>query len=582
MAAQRNRSQVYRLDAGDWQDVLVLALLRVVTLGLFLLVLITTIDLVTDRTRDIAATLAPALEHVALLVLLGVATGLIRGLEFRVCESIGYRITRDLRMRLYAHMQGMLPTQIQHRSRGGLLLRFLGDLSMLRTWISRGLIAGSVALIDVVGGAGLIAWFNPHLALAVLGVLVAGMAASGLFGGALRRATRSMRRRRSVLASNIDEQVSMMSVVQVFGHQRGEYGRLLWQNSLLATALCRVATLRGVLRGIGSGSGMLAIAAVLAAGIVELHAGRASIGLVLATLAVTRILSAPLRALALAHDYWQRSRVSLAKLGDFLASSSTSRGDGAVHRLRVRKGRIELRDVALAGRLRGVNAVLEPGQLVALTGPSGAGKSSLLAVLARQLDPDGGSVWIDAQNVADTDRSSHARSIGVMSNDLPLLRGSLRRNLTYRQPHASPDELKRVLLQTGVDRVVAAHPDGLATWLTEGGRNLSLGERQRVALARALLGNPPILLLDEPTANLDPASTAAIRDVILRFRGSVVLITHDPDELALADRVWVMNDGMLTENEPGEVFDDRRWRAAQSARAGMSARVHAALEVPGP
>lgn len=143
------------------------------------------------------------------------------------------------------------------------------------------------------------------------------------------------------------------------------------------------------------------------------------------------------------------------------------------------------------------------------------------------------------------------------------MRGTVRRNISYRRRNASDAELQRVILATGLDAVLAELPKGLDTWITEGGGNLSSGQRQRIAVARAMVGNPPILLLDEPSSNLDPASREAFRQLLTRHAGTVLLVTHDPVEMALADQVWELTSGRLTNVETGEQYRDRLWHSTQ-------------------
>ena len=125
------------------------------------------------------------------------------------------------------------------------------------------------------------------------------------------------------------------------------------------------------------------------------------------------------------------------------------------------------------------------------------------------------------------------------------MRGTVRRNLTYSRPDVDAAEIARVVYASGLDRVLGELPDGITTWVVEGGRNLSVGQRQCIALGRALLGNPPILLLDEPTANLDPAAKEEFRRMIVRHQGTVLLATTDPAEIAMADQVWVLDRGRV-------------------------------------
>ncbi|MDH4117151.1 MAG: ATP-binding cassette domain-containing protein, partial [Acidimicrobiia bacterium] len=103
-------------------------------------------------------------------------------------------------------------------------------------------------------------------------------------------------------------------------------------------------------------------------------------------------------------------------------------------------------------------------------------------------------------------------------------------------------------------RLITDLPGGLRFWVYEGGRNLSVGERQRIALARAMLGNPPILLLDEPTTGLDPDSRHAVRQAISRHQGTILLVTHDPEEAQMADEIWWLENGRIVDAVPVELF----------------------------
>jgi ATP-binding cassette subfamily B protein len=551
----------FRLPRLRVTAVLLLGFGQAITLIAFILLVTKVAEGVHAETlgADAAAAWRVTLVQLGALVAVVLLHGWFRAWEFSASEKIGYTIVQRLRMRLYEHLQGMTPREVQYRARGGVLLRFVGDLSMLRTWISRGLLGGAVALVVLVPTLTVLTVLNYRIGLTLIAVLAVGAALSLASGKSMRRATRSMRRRRSLVISNLDEQINALSVVQVFGRAGGEYGRLSRQNDSLTRALYRVADLRGRLRGISAVAALLAVVAVLAVGLLEVRRGTATSGLVLAAVLTSRMLTTSIRVLGLAHDYWHRARVSRQKLQDFLRSSSRGLEPLGGSQLRVRGGKIEFRGVTVPGALEEVTLTAEPGQLVAVTGSSGAGKSTLLGLLTRLVDPSVGEVRIDGQTLAATTPKSIFRKIGVVSPDLPLMRGTVRRNLTYSRPDVESAEVSRVLYGTGVDRLIGELPHGITTWVVEGGRNLSTGERQRIALARALLGNPPILLLDEPSAFLDPAGKAEFWRMLTRHRGTVLMATTNPAELALADQVWVLDQGRVLETLTGEEYRDRQW-----------------------
>lgn len=555
----------YRIPRRDFFVVIAIGLAQAATLVGILLSIINLITVLQQGTLVVGdrATLVSILTRISLLVGLAILFGALRGLEFAYTERVGYRVVRDLRMRMYDHLQGMSPRQIQGRSRGGLLLRFVGDLSMLRMWISRGRLSGLVALIVLAITLTVMAFLSIWITLAFISVTAIGAALSLARGDGVRRSTQVMRRRRSALTSNIDEQVHSLAVPQVFGRSAGEYARLSRQNDSLTRSLIKVANLRGVLRAITLSTGQLTIVAVLAVGALEIYRGQVTIAVVVAAITITRQLSGPIRTLGLAHDYWQRSRVSVRKLDDFLLSSSRPLKDPAKDALRVRRGGIHFENVAVPGALTDVSVTAEPGQLIAITGPSGAGKSTLLGLVNRFVSADSGRILIDGTDLETTTLESTYRHIGSVGPELPLMRGTVRRNISYRRHNATDDELHRVILATGLDAVLAELPNGLDTWITEGGGNLSSGQRQRIAVARAMLGNPPILLLDEPSSNLDPASRGAFRQLLTRHAGTVLLVTHDEVEMALADQVWELTAGRLTRVESGEEYRDRLWHSTQ-------------------
>lgn len=525
--------------------------------------LITTLLLLRRLIDGLAGGAADHQRILSELWLLGavvLANSVLRGVEFSFSERIGYELVRRLRSIMHEHLQGMSVRQIEGRSRGGLLLRFTGDLSMLRTWVSRGLARGLVSGIVLLGGVGVMAYLDLRLALTMLAILAFGSSFLLRFGPRLNKLTRAVRRKRSLVTSNIVEQIGALAVVQVSGRSGGERDRLARQNDSLTRSLVDTAHTRGVMLGISSATGWLAIVGVLTVGTYEVIAGNTSVGVVATAMIACRQLSGPIRRLGLSYDYWQRAEVSRMKLLDYLASSSRPLDDPALEGIVVGRGAVELRGVTVPGSLESVSVASSGNRIVALCGPNGAGKSTVLGLIGGIIDPSEGEVLIDGQSAAERTLISRFRRVGMVGPDFPLMAGTLRRNLTYRKPGATPEEIDRVIALCGLDELIEQLPGGLGFWVLEGGRNLSAGQRQRVALARALMGNPAIMLLDEPTATLDAESADVLHSVMLHHRGAVFVATHDDREAALADEVWRFDRGRLIEVVDGDEFRDRLWR----------------------
>jgi ABC-type multidrug transport system fused ATPase/permease subunit len=296
----------------------------------------------------------------------------------------------------------------------------------------------------------------------------------------------------------------------------------------------------------------MAPAVVLLAGAEEVQAGRASPGTVVAAMTVSGILTAAVRDLGRVPEYWNGANVALERARIFLNLPVLEPDRPWSRSLPSGGGWLAFANAGLEGQLEGVDAVAEPGAVVAVVGDNGAGKSTLLALAARLADPDTGSVMLDGYDLRDIKRRSLRRAIGIASPDLPLLRGTVESNLRYRAPDASDKEIARVRALTELDEVLAGLDNGLDSPVTERGRNLSAGQQTRVALARALVGDPRILLLDEVEAHLDAEAAAIVERVIEDRRGrkTTIVVTHRPELAASADVVWRLSEGRLIATGP--------------------------------
>ncbi len=200
--------------------------------------------------------------------------------------------------------------------------------------------------------------------------------------------------------------------------------------------------------------------------------------------------------------------------------------------------------------LRNVSVRIEPGQLVALVGPSGAGKTTFSNLVARFYDPQVGRVRFDGHDLRDLTLSSVSNAIGLVLQETYLFNRSIRENLTYGRPDATPGELERAVRNAALDHVIAGLPDGYETQVGERGFHLSGGEKQRVAIARVILKDPAILILDEATSHLDSASEQLIQRAMTEvFRGRTALvIAHRLSTIRAADLILVMDHGRIVES----------------------------------
>jgi thiol reductant ABC exporter CydD subunit len=199
--------------------------------------------------------------------------------------------------------------------------------------------------------------------------------------------------------------------------------------------------------------------------------------------------------------------------------------------------------------LRGLDLTLEPGQAVALTGPSGGGKSTLLSLLLGFSEPTAGRVLVGDDDLRDVDLADWRRGLAYVPQRPTLFRGTIADNIRLGDETADDDRVREAAALAGASSFVEHLPAGYETVVGDGGRRLSSGQTRRIALARAFLRDAPLVLLDEPTADLDPESAARIAEAIERLRPgrTILLVAHRPELAELADRVVRLEDGRILE-----------------------------------
>ena len=485
------------------------------------------------------------------LIVAGGALAWLRTMERVQAERMGQHYAAELRLTLFDALVGQSPRRLQSRSRGGTLLRFMGDVKGVRRWVSLGLPRLAVGGLAAVLALIVLAAVDPWLTFAaVCGFALSGLALAWLTTR-VEPAVREARRRQARLAADVNDRIAAIAVVQVFDQATREKRRLGRQSDALAHAM--VDQMRGMslLRSAAEFGGALASALVLFAGAVEVGRGMIEPADVVGALTVAGLIAPTFRDLGQVLGHWRSALVSLAKIEEFLAAPKLAiRAAGEEMPTLPKRGRpiaIDFHEVSVGDALHEFTARVAAGRKVAIVGPNGSGKSTVLGLVARLIDADGGEVLLDGHAVQKYSLSDLRARLGVVTPDLPLLRGSIERNLVYRKPRAGRREREQVEAMCGVDELLASLPQGGLTRVGDGGGNLSFGQRQRIAWARALLGHPGLLLLDEADANLDPVSATRLGETLDDFNGTVLMVTHQLARVMQADEIWYLEAGRLVE-----------------------------------
>ncbi|MBI2779824.1 MAG: ABC transporter ATP-binding protein [Gammaproteobacteria bacterium] len=490
------------------------------------------------------------------LALLALFIAGLRMVEYTDAERMGQDYVDQVRMQLFDSLRNSAVRTTQKRSRGGVMLRFIGDLTVFRRWVSLGMARLIVGGVSIAGATFALSFVNGILALAAGVMLLAGGVVVLAQGKHMQDAVREARRRRARLAANISEKISALAVVQVFGRSEKERKRVANQSRHLKEAMVDQARVTGRLRGITEATAALTAGTVLVLGAMEVITGQITPGTVVAAMSIVGLLTPPLRDLGRVYEYWQGTIVARQKLLEFINTPAPFQELPGTQDLLPGPGRLEFRELGLEG-LHAFSAVVEPGQTIAIVGPNGAGKSTLLLAATRLIQPESGAILLDGQDLAAYSLASVHRTISMASPDLPLMRGTIEDNLRYRWQQAPDEEIAKVSAFCALDELIKSLPNGMKTRINDAGVNLSLGQRQRIALARALLGEPAVLLLDEADANLDPQAGAVLRRILEEYRGTILLVTHRLEYAAKANVIWHLQDGRLIDSGPARKLLNR-------------------------
>jgi ATP-binding cassette subfamily C protein CydC len=509
--------------------------------------------------------LARASEHPSIAAI-SVAVVAVRGLsvgravsrysERLAAHGVAFRILASIRVRIYRRLERLAPAGLGAFRSGDLLARLISDVDATQDLFIRG-VAPPLAAALVGAGAvavGLVI-LAPAAGVIALGLLAGGIAVPALAVAASRRAARMTAPARGDLGAAVTDLLAGAAELHAFGAQDTALAAVGAADQKL-TGLARRSA---VAAGLGSGL-MVAVSGLTLWGVLLLGVHAVADGALtrvpLAVITLTALAAfeavtvLPEAALQLA-----AARASATRIGAVLDAPDPVTEPGRPRPLPGVPWPVRLRGVAVRYQpgaplaLDGLDLDLGPGRRVALLGPNGAGKSTVAAVLLRFCDVAGGTVTLGGADLASYAADDVRTVIGGCPQDPHIFDATVRDNLRLARPGAGDAELAAAAAQARLLPWIESLPRGWDTRVGARGAALSGGERQRLALARALLADPDLMILDEPTAHLDPEAAAALTADLLDVTAgrATLLITHDLSGLDQVDEIVVLDRGHVVQ-----------------------------------
>ncbi len=521
----------------------------------------------------------PSLVRTSLLfagvTIIGFFLNVVSGMRYtRVSADILF----DMRLDVYRHLLQLSPRFYARTRLGDIMSRINNDIGEIQRVAAEAALAWVGNVLYLVGTVVMLAWLDMRLFLATVAVAPFGIWATQHYRSRLEGQVGTLRQTSADLGSFLIETIQAIRLVVMSNAQDREVARFRTRNNAFIDALMSMQYLSyvsGALPGLilSAGTGMVFIYG----GYRVVH-GEMTVGTFVAFIAYQTRFLPPMQALMGLWASLATAQVSLDRVAEILdAPIDVVEATDAVSPSTC-EGRVEFNHVTLSfgrGRaaLEQVSFLAEPGEVLAIVGPSGSGKSTIADLLLRLLDPDDGAVRIDGIDLRHLDLRTLRRHVALVEQDPCMLHASIAENIRYSRPDATDAEVRLAARQAALEPFIATLPQGYDTIVGERGSAMSAGERQRIATARAFLANPAVLILDEPTASLDPISERTVIDgyeTVMHNRTTLV-ITHRHDVASRADRVLVLDGSKLVEQgAPAELA----LREGQYANLFQGQRAH--------
>jgi ATP-binding cassette subfamily B protein len=494
-----------------------------------------------------------------LLTVLAIYLGasLFAYLQGLITTSVVQRITHRMRADVEAKLARLPLSYFDGRTRGEILSRVTNDIDNVSQTLQQTMSQLVNALLTVVGVLVMMVWISPLLALvAIITVPLSGVVAAMI---AKRSQPYFVKQWRVTgrLNGHIEEMFTAHSLVKVFGQQDRAIRTFHAENDDLFDASFRAQFISGVMQPAMMSIANLTYVAIAVVGGLRVATGAMTLGDVQAFIQYSRQFSMPITQVASMANLLQSGVASAERVFEILDAEDQAPDPADPARLPAVRGRVAFEDVSFryssdVPLIEHLSLVAQPGQTVAIVGPTGAGKTTLVNLIMRFYEVDGGRITLDGIDTAAMTRQELRSKIGMVLQDTWLFEGSIEANIAYGgadPDHVDHEAVVRAAQATYVDRFVRTLPDGYATKVDDEGGSVSVGEKQLITIARAFLADPAILILDEATSSVDTRTEVLVQHAMnaLRHGRTSFVIAHRLSTIRDADVILVMENGSIVE-----------------------------------
>ena len=539
---------------GSWNWVALSVLLSALTIGSSVALIGTSAWMIS--TAAIATAVADLGVSVVATRLFGISRAVFRYLERLVSHNVTFRLLARLRVWFYEKLEPLAPARLMDYKSGDLLARVIGDVETLENFHVRVISPSLTAILVGLFTALFFASFYPTIALVLIGFfLTLGLILPLLAQLVSRKPGQRLITQRADLQSQLVDGIQGLADLLAFGRGQDRANQIASTGKDYGSTQKQMARISGIHSALGTLLTNLGLWTMLVLVIPQVTAGNIK-GVMLGTFTLMTLASfEAVNPLPLAAQMWNASREAARRLFEVVDVEPGISDRVNSDQSKITNYQLQFTDLSFSypntstPALDHVTFDLQPLTSVAIVGPSGAGKSTLANLLFRFWEYELGEIRLGGESLKFLNQDEVRKRCALVSQNSYFFNTSIRENLRLARPKVTPDEMEAALRSAHVYEFVTNLAKGYDTFIGEQGLRLSGGERQRLAIARALLKDAPILILDEPTANLDPITEKQVLDTLFEvMRGKTsLLITHRLVGLENVDEILVMDHGRIVE-----------------------------------